>query len=283
MSARFDSSSSRMTPSVGRLIGANAIVLLLLQTVFINPRIVDALAFDPARGLSAPWTFVTYLFVHGGLLHLATNMLMLWVFGVPVEQRLGSRAFLLYYLYCGVGAAIFSLGLSAVIPVAPFIGASGAVLGVALAFARFWPDAEMLVFPLPIPIRAKTLVTLIVAIDMLSAFWFRDGIAHLAHVGGVIFGYLYFRLETYAHRPPASRPRRVERPVMVPTLPRETEHRPTAPTATASEDAGRAASSIAEEMDRVLDKISAHGMASLTTEERRFLDEMSRRKRENLH
>ena len=158
-------SSSRITPWVLRLIIANAVVLLLMRTIFISPALADALAFSPADALRQPWTFFTYMFVHGGLLHLLGNMLMLFVFGTAVENRMGSRTFILYYLLCGAGAAVFSLGLSGIMQVSPFIGASGAVLGVALAFAIYWPDAELIVFPIPMPIRARTLVTLLVGLD----------------------------------------------------------------------------------------------------------------------
>ena len=94
------SPSNRMTPWVGRLIIANAVVLLLLMTVFTSPDAAGgARASLPARRCSRPWTFVTYMFVHAGLLHLLGNMLMLFVFGTAVEHRMGGRAFLLYYLY----------------------------------------------------------------------------------------------------------------------------------------------------------------------------------------
>ena len=143
--------SSRITPWVVRLIAANAVVLLLMRTIFISPELASALAFSPADALRAPWTFFTYMFVHAGLLHLLGNMFMLFVFGTAVESRMGSRAFILYYLLCGVGGAVFSLALSSIMTVGPIVGASGAVLGVALAFAMYWPDAELIVFPLPGP------------------------------------------------------------------------------------------------------------------------------------
>ncbi len=109
------SPSSRMTPWVGRLIIANAVVLLLLMTVFTSPALLEDLRFAPVRRADQrPWTFVSYMFVHAGLLHLLGNMLMLFVFGAPVESRMGSRKFILYYLYCGIGAAVFSVGLSGV-------------------------------------------------------------------------------------------------------------------------------------------------------------------------
>ena len=119
------------------------------------------------------------MFVHAGLLHLLGNMFMLFVFGTAVENRMGGRAFIFYYLLCGVGGAAFSLALSNIMSVGPMVGASGAVLGVALAFAMYWPDAEMIVFPLPVPIRARTLVGLLVGMDVFFSFLTPgDGIAH---------------------------------------------------------------------------------------------------------
>src|ERR671921_1864849 len=122
------SPSYRITPWVGRLIIANAVVLLLRLTLFTSPEIVQALQFSPQTAFTRPWTFISYMFVHGGLLHLLANMLMLFVFGTAVESRMGSRNFLLYYLFCGVGAAVFSLLLAGFMPVGSFVGASGAVL-----------------------------------------------------------------------------------------------------------------------------------------------------------
>jgi hypothetical protein len=218
------------------------------------------------------------MFVHAGLLHLLGNMLMLFVFGTAVENRMGSRVFILYYLLCGVGAAVFSLALSGIMVVSPFIGASGAVLGVALAFAIYWPDAELVVFPIPVPIRARTLVALLVGLDVFLYFLTPgDGIAHLAHVGGVLFGYLYFRMQGLSRRSPQPPPRAVERVVMVQSGSAEPERRtPVTP--------GRPrrrvdADPVAAEVDRVLDKISEKGIASLTPAERRFLDEVSRQKK----
>ncbi|MDQ3223491.1 MAG: rhomboid family intramembrane serine protease, partial [Gemmatimonadota bacterium] len=162
------SPSYRITPWVGRLIIANAVMLLLLMTLFTSREIFQALQFSPRTAFTRPWSFVSYMFVHAGLLHLLTNMLMLYVFGTAVESRMGSRNFILYYLYCGVGAAVFSLLLAGIMPVGAFVGASGAVLGVAVAFAYFWPDAELIVFPIPVPIKARTLVLGLVALDVIG-------------------------------------------------------------------------------------------------------------------
>lgn len=273
------SPSSRITPWVGRLIIANAVVLLLLMTVFTSPALLESLQFTPSGALSRPWTFVSYMFVHAGLLHLLGNMLMLFVFGAPVESRMGSRKFILYYLYCGVGAAAFSLGLSGLMSVGPFIGASGAVLGVGIAFAMFWPEAELVVFPIPIPIKARTFVAVIIGLDILGALYFNDGIAHLAHVGGALFGYLFFRLQALSRRTPHPPPRAVERVVMVQSGAAEPEHR--TPPASLRQRRRAEADPVAAEVDRVLDKISEKGIASLTQAERRFLDEVAKQKKQD--
>jgi membrane associated rhomboid family serine protease len=273
------SPSSRLTPWVGRLIIANAVVLLLLMTVFTSPAVLDALQFSPAGALRHPWTFVTYMFVHANLLHLLGNMLMLFVFGAPVEARLGSRKFILYYLYCGVCAALFSIMLSGFMPVGPFIGASGAVLGVGVAFAMFWPDAELLVFPVPIPLKARTFVAVIVGLDIIGSLYFNDGIAHIAHVGGALFGYAFFRLQALSRRAPHPPPRAVERVVMVQSGAAEPGHR--TPPAPLRQRRRPDADPVAAEVDRVLDKISEKGIASLTPAERRFLDEVAKQKKQD--
>jgi membrane associated rhomboid family serine protease len=273
------SPSYRITPWVGRLIIANAVVLLLLMTLFTSPEVRQALQFSPRTVFTRPWTFVSYMFVHANLLHLLANMLMLFVFGTAVESRMGSRNFLMYYLFCGVGAAVFSLLLAGFMPVGAFVGASGAVLGVAVAFAMFWPDAELIVFPIPVPIKARTLVIGLVALDLIGSWlWPSDGIAHIAHVGGALFGYLFFRVQSLSRRSPSQPARAVERVVMVQSGSSEPERR----TPVTPMRARRRADSdpVAAEVDRVLDKISEKGLSSLTPAERRFLDEVAKQKRE---
>lgn len=269
----------RITPWVGRLIAANAVVLLLLETIFTAPGIRYALAFNPAAIGTQPWGLVTYLFVHGGLLHLLGNSIALFVFGCPVEERMGSRKFLLYYFYCGIGAAAFCWALSRVMDVGPIIGASGAILGVAVAFALYWPDARLFVFPIPVPIRARTLVIAFVALDVAFALMAPgDGIAHIAHVGGAIFGFLFFR--TQAARQPGLAQRPVERMVRVPPVAHEAAmNRRTPPGSLRTPPRSVPDDTTSAELDRLLDKISAEGIASLSSTERRFLDEVSRRKK----
>ena len=274
------SPSYRITPWVGRLIIANAVVLLLLMTLFTSRDLFSALQFSPRTALTRPWTFVSYMFVHAGLLHLLANMLMLYVFGTAVESRMGRRTFILYYLYCGVGAAVFSLLLAGIMPVAAFVGASGAVLGVAVAFAYFWPEAELIVFPIPFPIKARTLVIGLVIFDVVAwRLWPNDGIAHLAHVGGAMFGYLFFRVQTLSRKNPTQPAHAVERVVMVQSGASEPDRRTpaTPPRPRRRIDADP----VAAEVDRVLDKISEKGLSSLTPAERRFLDEVAKQKKQD--
>lgn len=283
----FDEHASlRITPWVGRLLAINAIVLLLTETLFTAPAVVDWLSFDPQLALTErPWTFVTYMFMHGGLFHLAANSLALFVFGPAVERRLGSRRFLIYYFYCGLGAATFALVLSWLMPIAPFIGASGAILGVAFAFARFLPDAEMVIFPIPMPIKAKVLIWLIAGLDLVGALMGSgDGIAHVAHLGGLLFGMLYFAAQRLAH-PAEGPPLPPMRPRGVPVgAVRQGRHDQRSNTAPVRVDVPRPAPPDpgmieATELNRVLDKINATGINSLTGDERRFLDDVAERRR----
>jgi membrane associated rhomboid family serine protease len=274
------SPSYRITPWVGRLIIANAVMLLLLMTLFTSREVFQALQFSPRTAFTRPWTFVTYMFVHASLLHLLANMLMLFVFGTAVESRMGNRNFIMYYLFCGVGAAVFSLLLAGIMPVGAFVGASGAVLGAAVAFAMFWPDAELIVFPIPVPIKARTLVIGLVVLDLIgSRLWPNDGIAHIAHLGGALFGYLFFRIQSLSHRGPPQPARTVERVVMVQSGSSEPErHTPVTP----MRPRRRVDSDpVAAEVDRVLDKISEKGLSSLTASERRFLDEVAKKKKDD--
>src|SRR2546429_5115372 len=184
-----------MTPWVRRLLVANLLVYLLQRTLFVDPRFQAVFGFTPLLALARPWTFLTYMFLHAGLLHLAFNLLALFVFGPPVEERMGGGSFLAYYGLCALGGAALSFALAMTFQqVQLVVGASAAVYGVMLAFAWAWPDQPISVFPLPEPIAAKWLVTFAVAISLLLAlFAASDGVAHLAHPGGVAPGLLYLK------------------------------------------------------------------------------------------
>lgn len=138
-----------------------------------------------------PWQLVTYQFLHGDFMHIFFNMLMLWMFGMEIENILGSRKFLVFYLLAGIGGGLLQLILgsgSAVI-----IGASGAVYGVMVAFAMFFPDRLIYIWFL-FPIKAKYLIVGMMVIEFLSV---GDGsfVAHLAHLGGAIVGFIFVMMD----------------------------------------------------------------------------------------
>lgn len=273
-----------LTPWVRRLLVANLLVFLLRETVFTDPRFLGAFGFAPTEALFRPWTFLTYMFVHAGLLHLAFNLLTLFMFGPPVETRMGGTAFVVYYVLCGLGGAALSYVMMLLTGnVQPMVGASGAIFGVMVAFAWAWPNWPVYVFPFPEPIPAKWLVTLAIGLSLLLD-WIgaSRGVAHLAHLGGIATGLAYLKLQDMrlarAEQQLRSTP---ERGVLV---------HPAARAARASEPVARKARPAPAppaapdrkhlEIDRVLDKISASGMASLTPAERKFLTEQSRRMRD---
>lgn len=266
-----------MTPWVRRLLVANLVVFLCQKTVLVDPRFQALFGFEPLLAPVRPWTFLTYMFLHAGVLHLAFNMLALFMFGPPVEERLGGRAFITYYLLCGLGGAALSFLLVLLRPIGVVVGASAAVYGVMLAFAWSWPDQPIYVFPLPGPIAAKWLVTFAVGMSFLLALFARtDGVAHLAHLGGFATGFLYLKAADW-------RLARAERQLRRAAQPSVVVH--SARVASGSDQTRKRRPMTAErdtaavEIDRVLDKISARGIDSLTPAERRFLSEMSRRLR----
>lgn len=266
-----------ITPWVRRLLIANLIVFLCQKTVLVDPRFQAMLGFDPLYALARPWTFVTYMFLHSGLLHLAFNSIALFMFGPPVEERMGGRSFIFYYLLCGLGGTALSFALMQVRPVGVVLGASGAIYGVMLAFAWAWPDQPIYVFPFPSPIRAKWLVTFAVGISFLLALLaIPDGVAYLAHLGGFGAGLVYLKASAWWLARAERQLRRTAEPSVLVQSARvaaSSEAPPKRRTTPTREP-------VQAEIDRVLDKISARGIDSLTPAERKFLAEMSRKMRD---
>jgi len=256
---------------------ANAVVYLLMVTVFTGPWVIGAGAFDPNNLGARWWTFVSYMFLHGGLMHLLMNLLLLFVFGPAVEKRMGGNTFAAYYFSCGVGGAAFSLIIDLFSPLGPMIGASAAVLGVALAFAMFWPNEPIHVFPLPMPIKVKWLVAFFVVMDLLAArAGAQDGVAHFAHLGGFLFGYVFLRSQANMMSRARAVPAR-ERQVRELARRRRKE-----PVGAAHQNKGQQKPEgfdRYDEVDRVLDKISESGLESLTADEHKLLDEASKQLR----
>ena len=158
---------------------------------------------------------VTYMFMHANFQHIFFNMFAVWMFGRTLEMVLGSKRFLTYYMVCGIGAGLvqelvqyiqYAMELShydgvntglEVIPMAEFlnlmttVGASGAVYVILLAFGMLFPESKMFVFPIPFPIKAKFFVIGYAVIELFAGFGSSgDGVAHFAHLGGMIFGFL---------------------------------------------------------------------------------------------
>ena len=246
-----------MTPWVRRLIVANAVMYLVLATRAV-PIPFDQLVLVPAMILMKPWTLVTYMFLHGSLGHIGFNMLALYFFGSRVELRLGSRHFILLYLISGITGGLLSLVFT---PYAPIIGASGAVFGVSFAFAYFWPRDRIYIWGV-LPIEARWLVILTAGIAIFGGFTgAQSGVAHFAHLGGYVGAWFY--LWWMDRRATAGR--------------RAWQRKVSAPAGTVDSrridaiDLARIHPVNRDEVNRILDKINATGLDSLTGEERTFL------------
>lgn len=149
--------------------------------------------FEVAHG--AIWQLFTYLFLHAGFSHLFWNMFGLWMFGVWVEQALGTRRFYFFYFLCGIGAGLIDVlaHLALGTPAVPTIGASGAIFGVLLAFGMMFPDQPVFLLIPPVSIKAKWLVLGYGALEFVFTFGASDGVSHFAHLGGMLFAFLYLK------------------------------------------------------------------------------------------
>lgn len=263
-----------MSRWVLRLMIANFAVFLLMAVRIVPAGAIEWLGFMMPGFLTRPWSVVTYMFVHGGFMHLFMNMLALFFFGPPLEQKWGSRFFLRFYLVTGLGAAAFSVLLYSLTGPTLMVGASGAIFGLLVAFALNWPDAKIfLYFVFPVP--AKWFVAGLGALTLLSTVQgSTDGVAHWAHLGGLVTGFVYLRygerIGRFAHgalykERPAPRRSRKRRPAPPPPPPRRRR---------------RVDGDSLDEVDRILDKIRSDGMDSLSARERAFLDEVSRQYRQ---
>ena len=166
------------------------------------------------------YQLITYMFMHGGFEHIIFNMFALWMFGCVVERVWGAKKFLFYYIACGVGAGLFQEAAQYVsylyndfsayqfivdangapLPMGDYlnlwttVGASGAIYAILLAFGMIYPNERIFIFPLPVPIKAKYFVIGYAAIELFSALATRgDGVAHIAHLGGMVFGFFMIR------------------------------------------------------------------------------------------
>lgn len=252
-----------MTPWVRRLLIANVGMFLLSMS---SPEVMRALMFVPVLLPYRPWTLVTYMFLHGGFMHLLFNMIALFFFGPRLEMRLGSRSFLYLYFISGVTGALLSIPFS---PNTAIIGASGAVFGVLLGFARYWPRERIYIWGI-LPVEARVLVIIATVLSLWGGFGgMQAGVAHFAHLGGFLGGYLYLRWSE--SRSPAKK----FKAVADGTAKRRWETEGTKLERWSSIDREAMHEINRERFDEIWEKLQTAGAGSLSQREQAFLDRFS--------
>jgi membrane associated rhomboid family serine protease len=154
------------------------------------------------------YQLATYIFLHGGILHLLFNLLFLWMFGKDLERAWGSRKFYTYFFICGIGAGVVNVAVKALLAhfgigtmvVPPTIGASGAIFGILLAMAIVFPHQQVWLIPFPVTLSMRVYVLIMGAIE----FYFTlespgDGVSHICHLGGMLAGYIYLRRGSFLY------------------------------------------------------------------------------------
>lgn len=192
-------------PVLKFLLFSNIAVFILQYLVLPNMPYVDGTPLDhwfmryfalfpvtgEGAGLFMPWQMLTYQYMHGGLMHLFFNMFALWMFGSELEQLWGSKRFFSYYTLCGLGAALVQMFIAD----RATVGASGSIYGILLAFGLTFPNKQVLMFPLFIPIPARIFVIIYAGIELFSGITgSNDGVAHFAHLGGAAMGFLLIKV-----------------------------------------------------------------------------------------
>ena len=290
-----DAEYPRVTPAVQWLIAINVAIYFLQLTVVGADNMQLALGFQVRDLGHSWWTIVTYMFAHGGFWHLALNMYTLWLFGPRVEHAWSAGEFSRYYILCGLGGWFAHLLFARN---SLLIGASAAVLGVTLAYAMRWPDDEVYLFGV-VPLKVKWMVAMLIVANLVGGMTAGEqasGIAYLAHLGGLAAGWLYLRTSSATSidrlrqrvsqipEVPDETPRAIPR-----SLPRSREKVQEIDDIVAKSKAAVARRPVVapvitkpapkrtDELDLVLDKISEQGLDSLTLDERRILEEMSKK------
>jgi membrane associated rhomboid family serine protease len=272
-------------------------VLAYLATQVLEMRGIDLTIMGGLHYLESPYfhfyQFLTYQFLHGSLSHIFFNMFALWMFGCVIERVWGPKKYLIYYMICGIGAGLcqelvqFLMGSYSVT-----IGASGAVYAILLAFGMTFPEERMFIFPFPIPIKAKWFVIGYAALELFLALGSAgDGVAHMAHLGGMLFGFLLIRYwrshpsidfdmnggRQFMDRMFSSFEQRTRRNQQ--QQPRQQQRRePTPPRGETDMEYNARKQKKQAEIDRILDKIRQSGYDSLTKAEKQFLFDASRDK-----
>ena len=198
------------TPGVKQLLIANGVVFLLVAIVGAFTSSGTAAWVDFHFGLVPQlavlhgwiWQFVTYAFLHAGILHILFNLLALWMFGAQLEMDWGYSLFMQFYFFCLIGAAITTCivaftGLLGASPAVPTVGASGAIYGILIAFGILHGDSEIMLFPIPFLIKARYFIIGLILLALYgalsSAHTLGQSTAYMAHLGGGLFGYLFLK------------------------------------------------------------------------------------------
>ena len=259
--------------------------LFTLRGIHIFEIVSYYLALWPANSPNFwPWQLFTYMFMHGGFWHLFFNMLALWMFGMELENTWGSRKFLVFYLICGLGAGVANIFLAPLLGQgAPTVGASGAVFGVLIAFGMLFPDRLIYIYFL-LPVKAKYFIAAYIGLELFyGVTGTSDGVAHFAHLGGAAVGFLYLlgdmNLIPVRHWWSSLRLRRHSNYIGGEYRDRRGGEVKDAKfydiTTGKPYDDDQEVNQ--ELIDAILDKISKGGYQSLTEEEKRILNEASKR------
>jgi len=182
-------------PAIKHILIINVIFFVGSMTPGVDTFLSSFALYPITSGLFYPWQLVTYMFLHANLGHIFFNLFALWMFGQAIEYAWGTKRFTIYYFATGIGAGVLQLvvglfGLS----YAPVVGASGAVYGILLAFGMMYPNNYIMLLIPPIPIKAKYFVIIFGVLELFSGITnLNSGIAHFAHLGGMVFGYILIR------------------------------------------------------------------------------------------
>ncbi len=242
-----------LTSAIKNLLIANGVIYFLQMIVGSQFNLIFAL--HPALVFKKffIWQFVTYLFLHEGFFHLFFNMLMLWMFGSEVERTWGTKEFLKYYFICGISAGLFQL----IFRPAWVVGASGAVYGVLIAYVLLYPNRMLMFFPFFISLKAKYWAMIFVGVSILMGVWGKDNVAHFAHLGGMVFGFIYIKFGWRLF-------------INIHTYQKKAEIRKHI----ASKRQGKIIH-LRKKIDQVLDKINEVGYENLSKHDRQILQEAS--------
>lgn len=178
-------------PAIKHLLIINGLFFVAQNTPVIGQILMRYFALFPLdSGFFYPWQLITYMFLHGSISHIFFNLFALWLFGQAIERTWGTKQFLIYYILTGVGAGLLQMIVSPSI----VVGASGAVYGLLIAFGMMFPNQYIYLLIPPIPIKAKYFVIIYGALELFSGIsGLNTGIAHFAHLGGMLVGYILIR------------------------------------------------------------------------------------------